>query len=78
VRVFPLLDKWLRNDCLNLSGEVATEWDTYSSALRSVGISLISEPDSLLWVGGDALGVLSVKNIYIALLHPLDFRINNS
>jgi hypothetical protein len=28
----------------------------------------------LVWVGGDAFGVISVKNIYQALLKPLDFH----
>jgi len=62
---------------LGLSGEVAIEWNTYTTALRSVSISLKNEPDLLLWVGGDALGVLTVKNIYIALIHLLDFGIDN-
>jgi hypothetical protein len=45
----------------------------FTTSLRSVGISLKNEPDLLLWAGGDAFGVLTVKNIYIALLHPLDY-----
>jgi hypothetical protein len=35
------------------------------------------ETDSLLWAGGDASGVLSVKNLYTALLQPLDFCSDN-
>jgi hypothetical protein len=63
---------------LNLSGQDATDWDSYTVALRSVGISLNDEPDSLLWAGGDATGVISVKNIYTALLHPLDFGVDST
>jgi hypothetical protein len=60
-------DNWLRSSDLNLDGRWALEWNRFSSALKSAGISLTEEPDSLLWTGGDASGLLTVKNLYEAL-----------
>jgi hypothetical protein len=77
IRVFPLPNKWLSSGHLNLSGEATTDWDTFSSALRSAGISLNSESDTIFWAGGDASGVLTVKKLYTALLQQLDFGIDN-
>jgi hypothetical protein len=44
------------------------EWDRFTSALKTAGITLNDKPDALRWAGGDATGIISVKNIYIALL----------
>jgi hypothetical protein len=41
------------------------------TALKSAGISLNDSQDTLLWAGGDASGILTVKNAYAALLQPL-------
>jgi hypothetical protein len=41
-------DNWLRRSELNLDGRWALEWNRYSSALKSAGISLTIVPDSLL------------------------------
>jgi ribonuclease HI len=60
-------DNWLRSSDLNLDGRWASEWNRFSTALKSVGISLTEEPDSLLWTGGDGSGLLTVKNLYEAL-----------
>jgi hypothetical protein len=55
-----------------MNSDVASKWDTFTSALRSVGISLTSDSDTIIWAGGDASGVISVKNIYTALLQQLN------
>lgn len=60
-------DNWLRSSELNLDGRWALEWNRFSTALKSAGISLTTAPDSLLWTGGDASGLLTVKNLYEAL-----------
>jgi hypothetical protein len=74
--VFPLPDLWLNSGHLNLSGDAASDWDAFTSALRSAGISLTSASDTIIWVGGDASGVTSVKNIYTALLQQLNFGVD--
>jgi hypothetical protein len=64
-----LPDFWLGGTELSLSGQEVVEWTRFTSALKNAGISLIEEPDSLRWAGGDASGFISVKNIYIALIN---------
>jgi ribonuclease HI len=67
----PLLSgAWIHSSDLSLQGQLATEWDVYTTALKSAGVSLSNAPDSLLWAGGDASGLLTVKNAYLALLPP--------
>jgi hypothetical protein len=60
---------------LALVGSWAAEWTCFIAAIRGAGISLSTEPDSLLWAGGDATGTLTVKNLYAAIqtqsLHSL-------
>jgi hypothetical protein len=63
---------------LLLSDPSATEWNLYITALKSVGVSLSTEQDSLLWAGGDATGIISVKNLYAALLNQLNFGVDHS
>jgi ribonuclease HI len=50
---------------------MASEWDAFTNALKSAGIALNGGQDTLIWAGGDASGHLTVKNVYLALLHPL-------
>jgi hypothetical protein len=71
-RVFPLSNLWIKNGKLNLNSDATYEWDTYTYALRSKGISLTSDSNTIIWAGGDALRVISVKNIYTALLQQLN------
>jgi hypothetical protein len=69
-------DNWLSSSDLNLDGKWASDWNLFSTALKSAGISLTADPDSLLWTGGDGSGLLTVKNIYVALFshfHPESF-----
>jgi hypothetical protein len=40
----------------------------YCRALIGVGVSLHDTNDTLLWTGGDSSGIISVKNIYSALI----------
>jgi hypothetical protein len=52
--------------------------DSFTLALRSAGISLSDDPDTLLWAGGDATGTLSVKNLYTALLNQSSQGVDSS
>jgi ribonuclease HI len=72
--VTPLPDIWLNSGQLNLGGDAASDWDAFTQALRSAGISLSTTSDSIIWAGGDATGVTTVKNIYTALLQQLNFH----
>jgi hypothetical protein len=76
--ILPLLDNWLGSGELNLSGQNATDWDSFMVSLRSTNISLNDEPDSLLWAGGDAIGFITVKNLYTSLLQLLDLGVDKS
>jgi ribonuclease HI len=70
---FPFLPtKWKGSTELSLSGGEAIEWCSYIEALNSAGISILAEPDVLLWAGGDASGIISVKNLYLALEKQLN------
>lgn len=64
-----LPDHWLHSSTLQLQGSMALEWEAYTTALKSVGISLRNSRDILLWAGGDGSGTLTVKNTYEALFH---------
>nr|KUM45132.1 hypothetical protein ABT39_MTgene3632 [Picea glauca] len=63
----PLPDTWTGNNDLSLRELIATEWNRYTYALKSVGVALTVDPDVLLWADGDATGSIIVKNIYAAL-----------
>jgi ribonuclease HI len=52
----------------------ASDWDAFTQALRSAGISLSNTPDTIIWAGGDATGATTVKNIYSALLQQLNYH----
>jgi ribonuclease HI len=65
---FPLPDAWKNCSELSLCDPLASEWTRYTTSLKSAGISLSADPDGLVWAGGDATGVISVKNIYKAIL----------
>jgi hypothetical protein len=64
-----LPDHWLSDSDLSLSGRMATDWNFFTFHLKCAGISLNEDPDTLVWTGGDASGIPSVKNIYEALLN---------
>jgi hypothetical protein len=54
-----------------LVGEPAVEWERYRKNLIGSGIKLVDRPDELKWTGGDSLGQISVKNVYLALSKKL-------
>jgi len=68
---------WKNTDTLGLTGELATEWNSYSTTLRGAGILLRNKADSLMWTRGNSSGSISVKNIYNALLNYLDIPFTN-
>jgi ribonuclease HI len=63
-----LPDNWKGARDLSFFGWRAIAWEHYTTELKCAGISLREEPDSLVWAGGDASGIPSVKNIFSALL----------
>jgi hypothetical protein len=63
-----LPDNWKGVRDLSFIGWRAIAWNHYTAELKCAGISLKEEPDSLVWAGGDASGIPSVKNIFDALL----------
>jgi hypothetical protein len=67
----PLSDAWTGSRDLCLREPLASEWNRFTSTLKSAMISLNADPDALLWAGGDASGSITVKNIYAALQHQL-------
>jgi hypothetical protein len=61
---------------LDLTGNLDTDWDNYTSELKRAGITLHKAAgDTLLWTGGDSYGNLSVKNIYDAIISTQDLPI---
>jgi hypothetical protein len=58
---------WHTSEDLNLAGHLQEEWNLYRRALINNGVLIQQKTDSLKWVGGNKSGVISVKNIYLAL-----------
>jgi hypothetical protein len=75
---FPLLDDWKDSGSLLLDGPLACEWNRYTSALKSSGITLTENLILILWAGGDATGSTTVKNLYSACLHQLRLEVDRS
>jgi hypothetical protein len=44
-------------------------------SLNAAGVSLQGSEDILFWTGGDASGIVSVKNIYNAILSTLNLPV---
>jgi hypothetical protein len=63
-----LQDTWINSNALELTGNLALEWEQYTKALKAAGVKLSGNEDEIIWIGGDASGVLSAKNVYLALL----------
>jgi hypothetical protein len=67
-----LLSTWINNSDMDLTGNLAVEWDHYRRALQASGITLSENEDELLWIGGDSSGSLSTKNVYATLFSTLN------
>jgi hypothetical protein len=39
----------------------------FRRALINAGVQLVEKPDELIWMGGDASGQISVKNVFVAM-----------
>jgi hypothetical protein len=59
---------WIRSNELDITGELAVEWDHFRISLIGSGASIQDKDDKLMWTGGDSSGFLTVKNAYMALL----------
>jgi len=59
---------WIDSNHLNLSGELALEWENFILYLRTNGISLNDSSDNLVWSWNWALGTVSVKLTYQSIL----------
>jgi hypothetical protein len=66
-------ENWLSSEALGLNGRLASEWDRYRRALLGTGINLQNSTDTIVWTGGDSSRILSVKNVYNALISTLDY-----
>jgi hypothetical protein len=66
-----LPDRWISNDTLELSAELAPLWNTFCSALALVGIHLNELDDQLQWSRGDHSSNLTVQNVYTEITHTL-------
>jgi hypothetical protein len=62
-----LSTRWKNCTDLDLSGDLAIEWQRYCKALLGAGIQLREQEDVLLWNGGDCSGNISAKNLYDAI-----------
>jgi ribonuclease HI len=60
---------WIDSKQLNLSGELALEWDNFILAIRSNGIYLKDSCDKLVWSWNRALGIVTVKQAYQSILY---------
>ena len=58
---------------MGLMGTLATKWEQLCLALISDGVSVQDQDDTLMWIGGDTSGTLTVKNVYMALLSTQSF-----
>jgi hypothetical protein len=58
---------WKSSVDLEFSGNLAAEWNVYCRALILAGIQLHSKEDSLIWIGGDLSGLITIGNFYNAL-----------
>jgi hypothetical protein len=63
----PCSPQWIGSSDLELSGDLAAEWDRFRQALQSSGITLTKNDDELQWIGGDASGIITSKNVYLAI-----------
>jgi hypothetical protein len=53
---------------LHLEGAMAQDWNTFLHMLRSSGVSLSNDPDLLAWTWNRALGDVTKKLAYEALV----------
>jgi hypothetical protein len=58
---------WKTGHDLELSADLAVEWDNFCLELTRVGVLLHNAEDQFLWAGRDSSGHISVKNIYMAI-----------
>jgi hypothetical protein len=56
-----IFSNWLTSDDLDLEGHLASEWKKFRCALIKTGVQLLMRLDELKWMGGDSLGLISVK-----------------
>ena len=59
---------WLEPAGLRLEGDKAQEWNSFLLRLRSSGISLSDEVDTLVWTLNHSIGSVTVQSTYEALV----------
>jgi len=62
-----LLFPWKSSGELGLIGALTIEWGLFCRALSYARIQLIDRLDILIWIGGDGLGNIIVRNVYNAM-----------
>jgi hypothetical protein len=58
---------WITSAEMSLMGSLATKWQEFRCAILNNGFQLKRKPYDLVWMGGDSLGRISVKNVYDAI-----------
>jgi hypothetical protein len=67
------VEVWKSSAELGLTGYLSVDWLNLITELNGVGVTLrTNEEDVLIWTGGDKKGVLTVKNVYAAILSLQD------
>lgn len=68
---FPTMptERWKSSSDLGLTGLLSDDWNDYRRNLNGAGVALqANEQDTLVWLGADNTGVLTVKSVYEALV----------
>jgi hypothetical protein len=63
------LTVWIDSKQLNLSGELALEWDNFILTIQTNGIYLKDSCDKLVWSWNRALGIATAKQAYQSILY---------
>jgi hypothetical protein len=66
---------WVSSTDLDITSELAAEWELYRIALQASGETIQDKEDILMWIGGDSSGYPTVKNAYLALLSTQNLSI---
>jgi hypothetical protein len=59
---------WLTNEDLNLHEDLGKEWNLFWKNLIDSGALIQDREDELIWSGDDNSGIMTVKNIYLAMM----------
>ena len=61
-----ITQNWFSSTDLELTGHLQDEWILFRGALILNGFFLQAIPNILKWSGGNSMGLITVKNVYLA------------